>query len=104
MLIVEGDPLFENCMITDNMTSDGSNGVPGGLFQPPTAGGDGGNGGDGGPGGPGGGGPSIGVWSGDSTVSTDNVTFSLGEGGPGGVAIKGANGAPGIRQEIHRTL
>ncbi|WNG21821.1 PE-PGRS family protein [Cystobacter fuscus] len=61
-------------------------------------GGDGGKGGRGGNGGGGGGGPSVGVWCQDSSVSAQETTITLGDGGVPGVP----SGHPGLREDSHQ--
>ena len=67
------------------------------------AGGPGGKGGNGGPGGngaPGGGGPSIAIALFDSPVpAVDEVTFDVGQGGPGGSEPSGSNARSGVSAE-----
>jgi hypothetical protein len=72
-----------------------------GILGASGQGGNGGRGGDGGHGGGGGGGPSIGILEiGAPQVSLLTVTYSLGNGGSGGVSV-GNPGQPGLRAERH---
>ena len=65
-------------------------------------GGSGGGGGSGGSGGGGGGGPSVGVFRFSSSLTQSLVTYTLGNGGPGGIGPGAAGeGTQGIRQETH---
>ncbi|ATB35555.1 hypothetical protein CYFUS_000968 [Cystobacter fuscus] len=118
LLLINGQVSVEHCALrtagggkggVGAQGAEGGAGGPGGLNGTGETlgggragdggkGGEGGKGGRGGNGGSGGGGPSVGVWCQDSSVSAQDTTFILGDGGVPGAP----SGNPGVRKDYHQ--